>query len=78
MRGRTPNPPSMDGGRHSQKSSRLGLFGLGLLVGALFGYWLFDFIEQTGQFEFPFRFDGYVWLAALLIGLVVVFRPRRG
>ena len=72
-----PNPPCMDGGRHSQKGSRVGLFALGGLVGALFGYWLFGFLEETGQSDYPFRYDGYVWLAALVIGLVIVFRRRR-
>ena len=60
-------------------TSRLGLFALGALVGALFGYWLSGFMEEVSvPGDYPFNYDGYVWVAALVIGLVVVFRRGRG
>ena len=66
-------------GKPERRTSRLGLFVLGAVVGALFGYWLYGMVEEFATMDggYPFSYDGYVWIAALLIALVIVFRPRR-
>lgn len=60
------------------RTSRLGLFVLGFVVGALFGYWLHEIVEQLAATDggYPLSYDGYVWIGALVIALVIVFRPR--
>ena len=60
------------------RTSRFGLFVLGFVVGALFGYWLHEMVEELAAMDggYPFSYDGYVWIAALVIALVIVLRPR--
>ena len=71
--------PLMDDPRPN-RTSRGGIFVLGLVVGALVGFWLFPFLEQLdslggGDGYIP-AYDAYVWLAALAVALFVVFRRR--
>ncbi len=73
-----PNIPSMDEPR--RQTSRFGLFVLGFAVGALFGFWLFPFMEDleavgVGEGAIP-SYDAYVWLAVLAVALFIVFRRR--
>lgn len=64
--------------RNERPTSRIGIFGLGLLVGGLFGYWLHGIAEELAAMDggYPFSYDAYVWLAALVVALFVVFRRR--
>ncbi len=64
--------------QRERRTSRLGIFVLGLVVGALFGYWLFGVVEAFAEMDggYPFVYDGYVWIAALVIGLAIVLRRR--
>ena len=61
------------------RSARFGIFVLGFVVGGLFGYWLFRFMEELEAVGGggPLVYDAYVWLAALAVSLVIVFRRRR-
>ena len=61
-----------------RRTSRFGIFVLGFFVGAVFGYWLFAIVKDLLAMDGgrPPIYDGYVWLAALVIALVIVFRPR--
>ena len=67
----------MDNARE-RRTSRFGIFVLGFVVGALFGYWLYAMVESLLAMDGGFApsYDGYVWLAALAIALFIVFRRR--